>query len=217
MESKIIFHTGIEQKSEAWFNLRLGKFTGSEIWKLMGARGLGKQGNTYIHDKFSEILTGKVYNIPDNKYFEHGRYYEPIAKKSYEEAANILFEDIGFIEHPDFENCGASPDGINFEIKTGIEIKCPETQSMHSKHILIENQNDLKKLKPDNYWQIMFLMLICGFEKWKFISYHPDFTKKKDLRLFAIDVFYNQTDINILADRIGEANFLLNKKLNKVL
>jgi len=214
--NKSIFHPGIEQRSAEWHALRLGKITASEVHKICGARGFGQTGETYVDVCFAEILTGITEEIPDNDYMYHGRKYEPVAREFYELASGLKFKEVGFIEHPDFKNCGASPDGVNFEKKIGLEIKCPKTQTSHSKHLLIKNQQDLKKVKKDYYWQVMFSMLLSGFEHWKFISYHPYFNHIKDLRLHAVNIYYNQKDIDLLCERIAEFQDKMQIRLKSV-
>ena len=211
MNKNIIFHTGIEQRSPQWFALRLGKLTGSEIHKICNVRGFVKTGETYVDDKIAEICTNKLREIPDNRFFEHGRYYETVAKDFYSQiyltqfGIDLELQEIGFIENVNYGMCGASPDGISFTQKIGLEIKCPENQSNHAKYLRIKNQYDLKKRKPEYYWQIMFCLLISGFQMWKFISFHIDFTYKKDLRIYVVDVEKDENDFDFLKSRINEA------------
>lgn len=207
--NNIIFHTDIEQKSEAWHELRLGKITGSKVNMLMGKKGLGQTGLTYINSLAAEILTGKERFIRPNSAMLHGDYYEPVARNFYSKLIGIEFNELGFVENSDYKNCGASPDGLNYDNELGIEIKCPENQGEHFSYLQFVNQEDLKKSKHEYYWQIMFCLLITNFKTWKFISFHPDFNHKRDLRLYSIDVYWNQQDVDLLINRIKEANNIL--------
>ena len=45
-----------EQRSNEWLEQRYGKFTSSEIHKLLGVRGLGETGKNYAIDKAIEQL-----------------------------------------------------------------------------------------------------------------------------------------------------------------
>ena len=47
----------MEQRSDEWYEIRRGKFTASEIHKLMGVKGLGKTGLTYIDDVVADMLS----------------------------------------------------------------------------------------------------------------------------------------------------------------
>ena len=44
------------QGTDEWLSIRKGKFTASEIHKLMGQRGFGDTGMTYILEKVTEEL-----------------------------------------------------------------------------------------------------------------------------------------------------------------
>ena len=41
----------VEQRSNEWYNKRLGRFTGSQIHELMGVKGLGLTGEGYAYSK----------------------------------------------------------------------------------------------------------------------------------------------------------------------
>ena len=58
----------MEQRSEEWHKARKGRFTASHIHKLMGARGLGQTGESYILEVVTqslgvELLEGSTYAI----------------------------------------------------------------------------------------------------------------------------------------------------------
>lgn len=46
------------QRSEDWFEARKGRFTASDIHKLLGVRGLGQTGESYIFEKAVEEVFG---------------------------------------------------------------------------------------------------------------------------------------------------------------
>ncbi|MBD3198001.1 MAG: hypothetical protein GF317_23325 [Candidatus Lokiarchaeota archaeon] len=216
MKNKIKFHTNIDQTCSAWHKLRLGKFTASKISNICGPRGLGKTGETYIITKVAEVLTGKEEYVFESDAMQHGNYYEPIVRDLYNKIAGIHYNKVGFVENKDYKNCGVSPDGVNYENGSGLEIKCPFTAKEHLKHLTIKNWQDFKKIKPDYYWQVRMQMLITGFENWKFISYNPDFVEKKDLRLYAVEIPWNDTECDFLADRINQANEIYESLLNSL-
>lgn len=213
MNTDILVYRNLEQRSAEWHALRLGLITGSQVHRLCSARGLGQTGESYINEIIGEILTGKQNEIPDTKAMQHGREYEAIARLKFEHATKTKFEEVGFIKNKNFKFCGCSPDGILLSEKLGLEIKCPEKAHNHVSYLNFKNQFDLKDGKKEYYWQILFLMLIAEIEKVWFVSYHPDFTKLKDLRLFALPIYYNQSDIDFLTERVNEASFLIENKL----
>jgi len=118
----------MEQRSNEWYKERLGKFTASEIYKLMGQKGLGKTGESYCFEKACEI----VYGIDEENNLEtfdmkRGILLEPLAFRKFKELKYDEYIDVlecGFFKFCD--NSGASPDGLVGS--DGIlEIKCPQS------------------------------------------------------------------------------------------
>jgi len=118
----------MEQRSNEWYKERLGKFTASEIYKLMGQKGLGKTGESYCFEKACEI----VYGIDEENNLEtfdmkRGILLEPLAFRKFKELKYDEYIDVlecGFFNF--CENSGASPDGLVGS--NGIlEIKCPQS------------------------------------------------------------------------------------------
>jgi len=116
----------MQQGSNEWFESRLGRFTGSEIHKLLGVKGLGATGETYCFEKAIEMVFGR--DEEDN--FEsfdmmRGKQLEPVAFRKFKELKEMDFisvEEVGFFEMG--ENAGASPDGL-VGSDAVLEIKCP--------------------------------------------------------------------------------------------
>ena len=50
----------MEQRSDEWYEIRRGKFTASEIHKLIGVKGLGKTEITYIDEVVADALSEEV-------------------------------------------------------------------------------------------------------------------------------------------------------------
>lgn len=215
----IKFHYGIEQRSPDWFGLKCGFFSASEIYKLCGARGLGQTGETYIYDKIGECLTGKVRKIPITHAMQHGIDTESIVKEIYESNTGVNLKEPAFVINNKYKNCGCSPDGViesdGFIVSNayGIEIKCPENQGQYAKYLSIKTAQDLKKVKPEYYWQIMFCMLVTELEEWRFIAYHEDF---KNLSMIEIPVYWNTTDMDFLAERIEQSNKILDIEIQQI-
>ena len=69
--------TPVIMGTDEWFAGRLGRFTSSEIYHLMGAKGIGEGGLSYIYRKVGEEICG----IPQRREIsteatEHGNLYE---------------------------------------------------------------------------------------------------------------------------------------------
>ena len=69
----------VEQRSEEWRKQRHGKFSASEIHKLMGVRGLGETGKSYAIEKAIEELYGEVDENFVSYDMERGIELEPLA------------------------------------------------------------------------------------------------------------------------------------------
>ena len=114
----------MEQRSNEWFEQRSGRFTASEIYKLMGVKGLGLTGEDYAFQKACEIVFGR--NEDDNFMsfdMQRGVELEPLA---FEKFTNINFYDVKEATFFPFgESAGASPDGL-VGTDAILEIKCPK-------------------------------------------------------------------------------------------
>ena len=75
-----------EQRSKEWFDSRLGKFTASEIHKLLGVKGLGETGKTYAFEKACELVYGKDENDDFTSFdLKRGVELEPMAFRKFKE------------------------------------------------------------------------------------------------------------------------------------
>ena len=70
------------QRIESWYEKRKGKFTASEIIKILGVRGLGETGKSYAIDKAIEQLFGEFEeNVRDGKIHKIIELYYAITMK----------------------------------------------------------------------------------------------------------------------------------------
>ena len=154
----------MEQRSESWYNARLGKFTASEIYKLMGVRGLGETGKNYAIEKAIEHLFGKNEETFVSYDMQRGIELEPLAFNKFKDIMDLNFigvENCGFLNICD--NSGASPDGLvnNNDI---LEIKCPKNETFFK--LVATNEIDIKYL-----YQMQMQMLASKGEKAYFFNY----------------------------------------------
>lgn len=107
-----------------------------------------------------------------NAAMDWGVEQEPYAKEAYERITGRLITDVGFIDHPSIEYCGASPDGF---VDDGlIEIKCPTTAT-HIQYIL---DGDI----PEAYQPQMILQCASTGRSWcDFVSFDPRLPAGKQL------------------------------------
>jgi putative phage-type endonuclease len=172
----------IEQRSEAWFEIRKAKITSSEIHKIMGRGDFSETAKTYLLEKVCELYGG-VTEPAVGAALNWGTDLEPVAIEYYEEKTGLKVDKASFIPAGDFY--GGSPDGI---ITTGgiIEVKCPYNSSNHFKHGLIKTPEDFKKLASNYYYQCIS-NIICAEAQWcDFISYDPRVESKYKMFIFRL-------------------------------
>ena len=180
-----------EQRTYDWHRARLGHWTGSEIYKLMGK---GRSGNkkfsdtaiSYIIKVLSErMLSNDV--VEDDELFglylnqvnacsralEWGIEHEPEARKLYEKKTGNEVTDVSSIAHESIEFYAASPDGLVMAADKVIEIKCPLPETFVRYRLLIGDAADLKSVKPEYYWQTMAEMDCAGASACDFTVYNP--------------------------------------------
>lgn len=171
-----------EQRSEAWRDARCGKFTSSEIWKLMvnprsKSAEWSESAMTYIKTKVAEEITGYIHQASNAYPLVWGEDQEPIAKDVITTKRGYTIERAGFIAFTD--HSGGTPDGfVNGDL---IEIKCPYNPANHIEYMMLKTAEDLLDFKPENYYQCMSNMLFAKKDGCKFFSYDGRFPEDKML------------------------------------
>lgn len=202
----------VEQGSLEWHQLRAGVITASDCHKLFA----GKSTQTYegyIFKKVAERLTGLIDDEPVTFAMKQGIEREPEAAEYYSIAFKEELEQVAFIKPDNIDYYGCSPDRLRNNNK-GLEIKCPASMAVHAKYLTIKSQSELKKFKPEYYWQIQMCLLISGYESWDFVSYHPYFTGRE--RMVAIEIKPDENDQLLLIKEITAANDLIEKYINEI-
>lgn len=157
----------IEQGSNAWKQLRLGKVTASRIADVMSKTksGYGAGRKNYMTQLMIERLTGTVEEGYTNAAMLWGVDVEPQAGDAYESYTGVLVAKASYYPHPAIERSGASPDGLVGEDGL-IEIKCPNTAT-HIKTLLGAPID--RKYLLQMQWQ-----MACTDRQWcDFVSFDP--------------------------------------------
>ena len=204
----------IEQKSPEWFELRRGKFTSSELWKLFktdrSKQNFGEVAKTYVMDKVSEIITGtqkEVNGLP----VKWGNYYEPIAKAEYEQLKEVSVMDVGFVEYSNY--FGGSPDGLVGSSGI-IEIKCPFNTNQHIENFMLQTAADFWLHSNEYYYQIQGNLLATDRKWCDFISYDVRCSDK--FRIKVIRIERDEPTIEQIKLKVNEAGDLLDSILKKL-
>lgn len=181
------------QHSLDWYRVRLGRFTGSQVGRLMkSGRGkdevFSKDALSYINEIVAErMLNPAVVEVDDlfeeylmqttasSKALAWGVDQELNARGMYVSMTGRKVTSCGAIKMYDY--FADSPDGLCIGEDGAIEIKCP-SNTTHTIYLAsIHDAESLKALKPDYYWQCMSHMTASGASWCDWMSYCP-FSKK---------------------------------------
>jgi len=207
-----------EEIRKEWLLERIGKFTASEFHKLTTAptkKELPVGAITFTGEKTVEMLTEFLDERFVTKDMQWGIDHELEAIEEFEKRTNFKVDKTGINQELITlgKNIGGTPDGLIGK-DSGIEVKCPKS-TMHFKYLNVANQEDLKNICADYYWQIQGVLYITGRKNWYFISYDPRF-KNKAQQLHFIEVKPDKEDQKFLADRLTLAIFYRDYLLEKV-
>lgn len=194
----------LQQGSEAWDNIRVGRFTSSEIFRLMGhgwremtpkelgerpkkGKGssvkrvpdyneLSKEADGYIDEKVTEVLTGRPKPQSYAYPLVYGKEQEPFAVQLFEEETGLVCSEVGFQTFTD--HAGGSPDRLVGDSE-GLEIKSPYNSTNQLDYLRMFHVNDIRDNYPQFYWQCVSLLLFTGRERWHFCTFDSRFINPK--------------------------------------
>lgn len=186
------------QRSNEWFDARKGRFTASDIHKLLGVRGLGQTGESYIFEKAIE----EVYGLDEEDNFvsndmQRGITLEPLAFRKFKEIKEFEFLDVqgtSFFLYG--SHAGASPDGLvgNNAI---LEIKCPRPTKFFN---LVAKGYDA--IDKEYIAQMQMQMMCTNSDKAHFFNYII-FNGKE--MYHEIEVNRDEKMIDLIKERIEQA------------
>jgi len=194
------------QRIDSWKQQRYGKFTASEIIKILGVRGIGETGKNYAIDKAIESLYGEFEENYISFDMQNGIDTEPLAFAKFKELKSLEFLEVtncGF-----FDNCehsGASPDGLVSD-NAILEIKCPKSSTFFK--LVATNEVD-----PKYYAQMQMQMLSTDRNKAYFFNYlvhegteyHHEIIVERD-----------EVMIEKIKERLQEVIKIKNEYINKI-
>lgn len=173
---------------DEWLNARLGKFTSSEIYKLLGndkkGSPFGTEAFTYIKQKAVERTTNlwERPELEEAKALLWGKVHELPAYEWYiNTTKNYSMQYLGtetplFLEYePLAKDSGGSPDGVvvneSYKVELGLESKCPKNPVYHFDRLVWKDQWDILENYPLVYAQMQHLLMITGASEWHFLSF----------------------------------------------
>ncbi len=219
-----------EQGSQNWHDLRAGRFTSSEIHRLIksgdrlmtqseldarpksGAGSKSKHiedptkfspdGITYIEEKVAEVLTGQCEPNQWSHATAWGDDWEPVAAEYYAQKFSCEFEIISF--QPFNEHAGGSPDRKIKGVKRGLEIKCPHRSKNQVNYLQLFDQWDLKRAHPDYYFQCQSNLFFMGWEAIDFCTFDPRMKEEKH-KLSKIEITPVSEDVDLICTKLESA------------
>lgn len=196
------------QRTQQWRDIRAGKFTSSEMWRLMGeprskaAKEAGEWGDeaiTYINIKVAEELTGHIHDSPTAASLERGTDLEPVAKKHFSALMGREVFEAGFKVYN--AHAGGSIDGdADGPI---IEIKAPYNSGNHVEYMKLKKGIELQTQFPKIWWQIQSNLLFNDKVMCYFVSFDPRFPEKQKMKI--VEVYAHKEDQEKLKSRIEKA------------
>ncbi len=173
----------IEQGSDAWWQMKMGKISASHINDIMAVDKSGKpraSRKNYVAKLALERITGKR---DETGYHSHsmdqGVEREKFAIGLYEVVRESMVIPVAFVDHPSLPMTGASPDGL-INSDGGIEVKCPEP----AQHLAFIRTG---KIDTKYLQQMQWGMECTGRSWWTFMSYNPDFPENARAWIFRVD------------------------------
>lgn len=186
------FHD-VEQNSEPWMALRLGKATASQFGTFMANYGkpFGDPAKRYALQLALERITGNKAGVSfTNEHMERGHEQEPIARMLYEEETFCRVSNGGFFC---WRLYGDSPDGL-IGNEGALEVKSVIAPT-HYENIR------RGRFDPSYKWQLVG-HIDCAERQWvDFVSYCADFPR--DSQLFVSRLWRGECaeELAMLAER----------------
>lgn len=181
----------IVQGSPEWFMRRLGKLTASKMaLALTRTKGgwCATRENVRV-EMACERLTGRPMESFSTTAMQWGKDQEPLARAAYAFETGNKVEEIAFVDHPEIDMSGASPDGIiRLVTDSGpgagnlglVEIKCPNSTT----HLKTLGGGAI----PKRYLMQMQWQMACTGAIWcDYASYDPRMPENLQLHIERVE------------------------------
>lgn len=191
----------VEQNTEAWDLLRVGKITSSSLSKVMANYGkaFGEPAKKYATEIALGQITGQVASGNyTNAHMERGHAEEGLARAEYEERYFSAVSNGGFY---DLGDIGCSPDGLvgddgMVEIKSAIP-------SIHYARIAKQSFDTAYK------WQLVGNLYLSERDWIDFISYCADYPEGKRIYVYRCWVDDFKKEFKQVEERLDEFRELI--------
>jgi hypothetical protein len=199
----------IQQNTEEWDLLRVGKITSSALSCAMANYGkaFGDPAKKYAVSIALGQITGKVDPLGySNEHMERGHEDEPLARMAYESQTFTVVKNGGFFFDGDQ---GCSPDGL-IATTGAVEIKSA-IPSIHFERIRKQSFDSSYK------WQLINNMKLPGLEWIDFVSYCKSFPE--DRKLFMVRLYAERfkAEYKMIDTRLSEFRELIEETKQTIL
>jgi putative phage-type endonuclease len=201
----------VQQGSEAWHQMRLGKVTASRVADLLAKTKTGpsaSRGN-YLIELALQRVTKTIEESYTNAAMEWGTQTEPQARVAYEVKTGNFVDQVAFIDHPTIAGFGCSPDGI-VAADGLIEIKCPNSAT-HWSYIKANEP-------PNKYFiQMQAQMAVTGAKWCDFVSFDPRMPERSQLLVVRVlrdpeYILYMEAEISSFLKEVEKEVQLMEKR-----
>jgi putative phage-type endonuclease len=167
------------QRTKEWYEFRHNLITASNAYKAFENQNVKNQliyekcqhlnPDLYVNDDECNEHDNDVKKIHvvqmvnTNSTLHWGQKYEPLSVKIYEHMYQTKIEDFGCIQHEKYMFLGASPDGINVDIKS----------ERYGRMLEIKNivNREIDGIPKKEYWiQMQLQMEVCDFDECDFLE-----------------------------------------------
>jgi putative phage-type endonuclease len=174
-EDRLAAYKTLEQGTEEWLKVRLGKVTASGVADVLAKTKTGASASraNYLIKLAIQRVTGEIEEGFTNDAMQWGKDHEDQARVAYEVTSGNFVDQVGFVEHFSIAWFGCSPDGL--VDKDGlVEIKCPNSAT-HWSYIKADGP-------PNKYYIQMQAQMACTDRKWcDFVSFDPRMPERSQL------------------------------------
>lgn len=170
--------------------LRNGKITSSQVSKIMGAP---KPQATYLEElKIARRMNCRISQETSARPTTWGKLVEKRVFDLLPIDYKLTSKD--FIQHPEIEYWGGSPDGVSKDCV--FDIKCPYTRKSFAQMYEMIEARDIQLFKkefPEYYWQLVSNAILTGRHIAELIIYLPYLSELEEIRELAV----NNTDMDL--------------------
>jgi hypothetical protein len=220
------------QRSQEWRDARLGKFTASEIHRLITPvmverdltddelkerpkKGPGSRKTTVKEEDFLELSKGALTYVKEKVaeeltgIMQDSGTFEATEWGNEKEIMAVAEFEIrkGYkVQKAGFipftDHAGGSPDGL-INDDTVLEIKCPFNSANQVEYLLTATEEEIRENHPDYWWQMQANMLFTKRQKCYFVTYDP--RMPEHLKINMVVVHANADDQQRILDKLDLA------------